>query len=72
MASHVIFVPVPTDPQRLRFSYEGCTSPGRIKFHQHADIYMGRIPSPYYADNGRILSTYASSESSLLFLLHST
>jgi hypothetical protein len=46
---HVIFVPIPTD---LNVSDSLTKATGRIKFHQHADMYMGRIPPPYAA-NGR-------------------
>ena len=48
---HVIFVPVPTD---LNVSDSLTKATGRIKFYQHADICMGRIPPPYAA-NGRTI-----------------
>jgi hypothetical protein len=58
---HFIFVPVPTD---LNVSDSLTKATGRIKFHQYADIYMGRMPPPNAA-NRRTISHVSS-----LFLLH--
>ena len=41
-------VPIPTD---LNISDSMTKATGRIKFHQHADIYMGRVPPTYVTDN---------------------
>jgi hypothetical protein len=60
---HIIFVPVPTD---LNVSDSLTKATGCIKFHQHVDIYMGRIPPPYAANGRTIRITPKSS----LFLLH--
>jgi hypothetical protein len=52
---HFIFVPVPTN---LKVSDSLTTaSTGRIKFHQHANIYMGRTPPPYAANGHTICIT---------------
>ena len=43
-----------TDHQNISDSMTKCT--GRIKFHQHADIYMGRIPPTYVTTHHRNLT----------------
>jgi hypothetical protein len=46
-AGHLTAVPIRTD---LNISDSMTKATGRIKFHQHADIYMGRIPPVYLTD----------------------
>jgi len=57
---HITFVPVGTAEN---ISDPMTKATGRIKFHQHADVYMGRIPPSYVTHVVNMIKLYATNNS---------